>query len=155
MAVTKLTPKNYRWVEEHRQLAIAAANLRGQAGMSERDIYETMKKEVAPAHAPDYRDLRAAFKVYHAKHEQFEGMRHRRIDPRTGEVEDLKTKGPTRFRIRYNAQFGEADTERLLRKTVVGYMIQAKGSDRPEEWRDPEAYIEWERSQSYDETPPF
>lgn len=156
MAVTKLSKKNYKWVEDHKQLAIAAANLRAQAGMSERDIYETMAKEVAAEHAPDYRDLRAAFKVYHANHETVEGMRHRRIDPKTGEVVQLETKGPTRYRIRLKAQYGPSDTERLKRKTVVGYMIQAKGfTDHPEEWRDPEAFVEWAESQSYDETPPF
>lgn len=172
---TKVTEKNRRWVAEHPNLAVAIANLRGQAGMSERAIVETMRgytrtngKRARPDRqwredkvgthfggvvnakdAPSYGDVRAAFETFEAKHLTIAGERKRRIAFKDRQVEE----GSSAYRRKLNDQFSANQVERHNRKTVVGYMIQAEIA--PEEWADPDAYIAWEKSQEYDRTPPF
>lgn len=165
--------KNEEWVKNHPHLANAIANLRGQAGMSERAIVETMRgytrenhkgmkfpwgeKEVGTKFeglvnskdAPSYGDVRAAFETFRASHLKLHGKSEQRLDFKSGLYEE----GHSKYRHNIPAQFSANQIERLNRKTVAGYLIHAETPS--EEWADPEAYVKWEESQEYDRTPPF
>lgn len=173
MANLRFSKRNEEWVRAHPNLAVAVANLRAQAGMSERAIVETMRGYTRKDHrgkngtwapslvgtefeglvgkkeAPSYGDVRAAFAALKAGHLKLDGVSQRRIAFKTRTVEE----GRSKYRTNLKAQFSAQQVERLNRKTVTGYLIQAETPAA--EWADPEAYAEWEESQSYDRTPPF
>lgn len=175
MANLRFSKRNEEWVRANPHLAVVVANLRAQAGMSERAIVETMRGYTRENHprqgkrglwsdtmvgshydglvaknkAPSYGDVRAAFAALKAGHLTLDGKTGQRIDFRKNSVEE----GHSEYRKNIKSQFSAEQMERLNRKTVAGYLIHAETPAT--EWADPVAYITWEESQSYERTPPF
>jgi len=146
--------KNIEWVEQHPNLAIAVANLRGQAGMSEEHIIKAMRREANPASVPSYGDLRAAFDRYQAGHGTIAGQKGKRLAHEKGNLTALTVEeGHSRYRGDRKSQFSDRQRDRQDDKTTMGYLIQAETP--AEEFRDPEAYIKWDKDRGYESTPPF
>ena len=94
------------------------------------------------------RRRRAAFELYDAKHGTIGGKKGLRIDPVSGKTEE----GHSAYRSRIKSQFSKHQRELLDRKTVAGHLIRFEVP--AQEWRDPEALIEFEET-GYESTPPF
>jgi hypothetical protein len=149
MSYKTVGAKARQWATDHPHLAVAVANLRGQAGMSEDAIYHTLQHAIAEKDRPSIRQLRGAFEQFDVGHLTIAGEKGRRIAYKDRRVEE----GMSRYRENRKEQYSEQQMDRLNRKLVAGYLIHAEVP--AQEWADPDAYIEWEADQSYEATPPF
>jgi hypothetical protein len=170
-----------KWAEDFPHLAVAAVNLRAQAGMSENAIYHQMRKvlitpkvarerveaaakagrPIPPPRvtAPSIRQIRAAWEKYDAEHLTLGGRKGQRFGVPAvkgerhsfGEFEQME--GHSRYREKRKAQFSQIQMDLLDMKTVVGYLNQAQAPQ--DDWADPDSYLLWEETHSYDYTPPF
>lgn len=147
--------KNKTWAEQHPSIAVAVANMRGQAGMSEDAIYRALrgspefKAKGLVAHPPSIRDIRAAFEEFDATHLRIAGETGRSIKFKTRQVEE----GHTRYREVRKDQFSARQVAHLNRNYALYFLNQAELSS--EEWSDPDAFLLWEGDHDYDYTPPF
>ncbi len=147
-----MAKKNREWVQDNRRIARAAASARG-AGVSEKDIFRSFQRQLAKP--PSYRDLRAAFDHYSAKHLKIGARVGPAIVGPTGKREARKTT----YRDRLKNVFAPDRKAKLARNyTMNALLVQYSGDKRAltgqlsERLQD--GFIDWEESQTYGRSPP-